>query len=47
MIHHDSDLFYGIYNTINEDNRRQTNYLSSILPNYFDIYYGVILKVLQ
>ena len=31
-----SDLFYDIYNTINEDNQRQTHYLSSIL-NYFDI----------
>ena len=37
-IHHDSDLFYDIYNTIHEHNRRQTHYFSSIL-NYFDIYF--------
>ena len=36
MINHDSDLFYDIYNTINEHNRRQTHYRSSIL-NYFAI----------
>ena len=36
MIHYNSDLFYDIYNTINEHNWRQTHYLSSIL-NYFDI----------
>ena len=36
MIHHNSDLFSDIYNTINEDNPRQTHYLLSIL-NYFDI----------
>ena len=38
MIHRNSDLFYDIYNTINEDNGRQTHYLSSILT-YFDIYF--------
>ena len=27
MIHHDSSLFYDIYNTITEHNRRQTYYL--------------------
>ena len=37
MIHQASDLFYGIYNEINEHNRRQTYYLS-LIPNYFDIY---------
>ena len=36
MIHYNSDLFYDIYNTINEHNWRQTHYLSLIL-NYFDI----------
>ena len=38
MIHHDSDLFYDIYNTIIEHNQRQSHYPSSIL-NYFDIYF--------
>ena len=37
LIHQASDLFYGIYNKINEHNRRQTYYLS-LIPNYFDIY---------
>ena len=37
MIHHNLDLFCDIYNTITENNRRQTRYLSSIV-NYFDIY---------
>ena len=46
MINHDSDLFYDIYNAINEDNRRQTHYLLLILPNYFDICFIVISKVL-
>ena len=31
MIHHDSDLFYDIYSTINKHNQRQTHYLSLIL----------------
>ena len=34
--HHDSDLFYDIYNTINEHNRRQ-NYYRSLIPNLFVI----------
>ena len=38
MIDHNLDLFYEIYNTINEHNQRQIHYLSSILANYFDIY---------
>ena len=38
MIHHDSDLFYDIYNTINEHNGRQTQYLLLISLNYFDMY---------
>ena len=37
MIHHNLDLFCDIYNTIIENNRRQTHYFSSIV-NYFDIY---------
>ena len=40
MIHHNLDLFCDIYNTITENNRRQTRYLSSIV-NYFDIYVQV------
>ena len=36
-IHHDLELFFNIYNTINEHNRRQTNYLS-LIPNCFDMY---------
>ena len=36
LIHHGLDLFYDIYNTINDYNQRQTHYLSSIL-NYFDV----------
>ena len=31
MIHHNSNLFYDIYNTITEHNQRQTHYLSSTL----------------
>ena len=38
MIHHDLDFFHDIYNTINELNRTQTHYLSSIL-NHFNIYF--------
>ena len=38
MIQHNSDLFYDIYNTINDHNRRQTHSFSSIFPNYFDFY---------
>ena len=38
MIHHNLDLFYNIYNTVTEHNRRQTHYLSSVL-NYFGIYF--------
>ena len=36
-IHLNLDLFYDIYNTITEHNRRQSHYLS-LIPNYFDIY---------
>ena len=36
MIHHDSDLFYDLYNTINVHNQRQTQIL-----NYFDVYFQV------
>ena len=43
MIHHNLDLFYDIYNTINENNQRQTHYLS-LIPNYFDIYFYWIKK---
>ena len=46
MINHDSDLFYDIYNAINEHIGRQTHYLLLILPNYFDICFIVISKVL-
>ena len=45
MIHHDSDFFYDINNTINEHNRRQNHYLSLLL-NYFDIYFEVNKKVI-
>ena len=38
MIHHDMDLFYDIYNTINEYNRRQTHYFPFFL-NCFDIFF--------
>ena len=38
MIHHDSDLFYDIYYTINKFNQIQSHYLSYGL-NYFDIYF--------
>ena len=40
IIHHDSDLFYDIYNIINEHNQRQTHHLSSV-RNYFDIYWVI------
>ena len=33
-IHHNSNIFYNIYHTINEHNRRQTHYLSSVFPNH-------------
>ena len=39
MIHHNSNLFYDIYNKINEHNQRQTHYRSSILPIQFDIFF--------
>ena len=39
MIHHDSDLFYDIYNTITEHNQRQTDY-PLLIPNYFDMYFS-------
>ena len=35
MIHHDPDLFYETYITINEHNRRQTHYLSSIVIFFY------------
>ena len=34
MMYHDLDLFYDYCNTLTEHNRRQTQYLSSIV-NYF------------
>ena len=37
MIHHDSDLFYDIYDTINEHNRRQAHCFSLNVTNSFDI----------
>ena len=43
MIHHDSNLFYNVYNSINEHNWRQTHYLS-LISNYFDIYFWAIEK---
>ena len=46
MIHHNSNLFYVIYNTINEHNQGQTHYLLLIL-SYFDIYFWVNQKVLN
>ena len=39
MIHHDSDLFYDIYNNINKHNQRQTHCLPMILPTYFDFFF--------
>ena len=45
MTHHHLELFYYIYNTINEHNQRQTHYLSSI-PSYLDIYFWVNQKVI-
>ena len=44
MIHHDSNLFYDIYNTVNEHNSRQNHYLSSI-SNYFDIFFKIHSKI--
>ena len=38
MIHLNLTLFYDIYNTTTEHNRRETHYLS-VIPNYFDIYF--------
>ena len=46
MIYRHSDLFYDIYNTINEHNGRQTHYFSLIL-NYFDICFSVNQKVIS
>ena len=43
MIHHDWDLFYDSYNTINEYKQRQTNYFS-LTPNYFDYVFLSDLK---
>ena len=43
MVHYDSNLFYDIYNTTIEHNRRQTHYLL-LVPNYFDIYFEWIKK---
>ena len=47
MIHHGWDLFYDIYNTINEYNQKQIHYVSSI-PNYFQIisnYFQIISSI--
>ena len=38
MIHHNQDLFYDIYNKLNEHNRIETTYLPLILANCFNIY---------
>ena len=43
MIHHNLDLFYGICNTITENNRRQTHFLL-LIANYFDICFKWINK---
>ena len=40
MIHHDSNLRYDNYNTINKHNQRQTHYIS-LIWNYFGIYFGI------
>ena len=46
MIHHDSDLFYEISNTINEHNKKQIHYLSSMFLTQFNIYQEVVEKAL-
>ena len=46
MIHHDSDLFYEICNTINEHNEKQIHYLSSMFLTQFNIYQEVVEKAL-
>ena len=43
-IYNGLDLFYDIYNTINEHTQRQTHHLS-LIPNYFNIYCWVNQKV--
>ena len=45
MTSQNSDLFYDIYNTINENNSRQTQYFSSIFLNYFDTQKEVIMHI--
>ena len=46
MIHQDSDLYYDVYNAINEYNQRQTHYFSLNLSMYFDIFFWVIQKII-
>ena len=36
-MHHDLNLFYELCNTINENDQRQTHYLSSMFLTKFDI----------
>ena len=36
---HDSNLFYGIYNTINDVHNQRQNYFTSLILNDFDIYF--------
>ena len=43
MIHHNSDLFYGICKTVTADSLRQIQYIS-LIPNCFDIYFFSELK---
>ena len=44
MIHHNSNLLYDIYNTLNEHNRRQ-NLNLLLISNYLDTYFQVNQKV--
>ena len=43
MIHHDSDLFYDIYNNINERDWRQTQYVD-LITNFFLVFYFKWIK---
>ena len=47
MIHLDSDLFYDIYNTIDEYNWRQTHYISSILSYLKKFFYNFIRFIIN
>ena len=46
MIQQDFHFFCDIYNTIDEHNRRQHDYLPLIVSNYFVIFQAVIQNVL-